>query len=115
MIAFVDGVFDLFEIENKQNEVYPLKYLKDRKLKMFYKELGVGDSLKSQLHQSNIEVETKIQIPQYKEINSKCVVKINNEYFHVYNAYHFINEEGFPLTNLTLEGYHDEIRFIDSI
>lgn len=113
MIAFVDGMFELFKIVQKENEAYPLNYLKNMRTKLCFKELGVGDSLKSQLHQSSVEVETKIQIPQFQEIDSQCVVKINNKYYHVYNAYHFRDEkEDIPLTNLTLEGYDDEIRFV---
>ena len=113
MIAFIDGQFELFKIVQKEDETYPLNYLKNMHTKICFKELGVGDSLKSQLYQSNIEIENKIQIPQWKEIDSKCVLKIGDTYYHVYNAYHFRDEkEDIPLTNLTLEGYHDEIRIV---
>ena len=33
------------------------------------------------------------------------VLKIGNEYHKVYNVYHFINDEGYKETDLTLENY----------
>ena len=53
----------------------------------------------------NKKITYKLRIPQTKQINSLCVVKIGNEYHKVYNAYHFTNKDGFKQTELTLEKY----------
>ena len=48
---------------------------------------------------------TKLRIPQYKGISSNNVVEIDEQLYHVYNAYHFRDTDGVLKTDLTLEVY----------
>lgn len=102
--TYLDGCFHLFRIKG-DGKLYENEYLYDEAMDIFYNEESVGDRLKNELHQSNHEITTKITIPQYKGIDSKCVLKIGDDMHHVYNAYHFTNKDGFKETTLTLEVY----------
>lgn len=72
---------------------------------MNYKSISITDKLKYELNQRVENELIKIRIPQTKEIGSLNVLKIEEKYFKVYNAYHFINSDGFLETDLTLEYY----------
>ena len=73
-----------------------------------FQESGIGDSLKSELMQSSIQVTTKITIPQYRKVDPSYVLKIGEAFHRVYNVYHFTDKDGFKQTTLTLEEYNDE-------
>ena len=47
----------------------------------------------------------KLRIPQRKDITSLNVVKIDDTYHKIFNAYHFTNSDGYKQTDLTLELY----------
>lgn len=104
--AYNDGKFSLFEI-TQGNKLYPQEVLKDTGISIWFNELSVSDRTKAELKQNEIEVTMKIRIPQYKKINSNCVVKIDNEYHRVFNVFHFKNKDGFPETDITLERYNN--------
>lgn len=105
--VYNDGRFHLYKIIEK-NTIFPKEELKDMEMDVWFKELSVGDRLKNDLKQSGIEVTTKIRIPQYKKITSKCVVEIDGELHHVYNAYHFRDSDDILKTDITLERFENE-------
>ena len=47
----------------------------------------------------------KIRIPQDRDITSKNVLKINDEYYQVFNVYHFKNKDGYLQSDITLQEY----------
>ncbi len=102
--TYDDGKFRLFEIK-QANDNYPIEYLHDTKKDFWFEELSISDRLKFEAEERDKKFTCKIRIPQTKEINSLCVVKIGKEYHKVYNAYHFTNKDGFKQTDLTLEKY----------
>jgi hypothetical protein len=102
--VYNDGFFRLYKII-ESDDTYPLENLKDMDLGMYYKELSIGDRTKIELQQNGVEVTSKIRIPQYKMIDSKCVLKIDDNYYRVYNVFHFRNKDGFLETDITLEMY----------
>lgn len=102
--TYDDGKFRLFEIK-QANDNYPIEYLHDTKKDFWFEELSISDRLKFEAEERDKKITCKIRIPQTKEINSLCVVKIDKEYHKVYNAYHFTNKDGFKQTDLTLEKY----------
>lgn len=99
-----DGKFRLFEIKQTDTQ-YSIEYLHDTRNDIWFEELSISDRLKFEAEERNKEITYKLRIPQTKQINSLCVVKIGNEYHKVYNAYHFTNKDGFKQTDLTLEKY----------
>jgi len=103
--TYNDGKFKLYEIKQKDS-TYPDEYIKEVPNKsMWFKELSISDRLKFEAEQREKKITMKIRVPQTKEITSMNVLKIGKEYHKVYNAYHFINSEGFRETDLTLEEY----------
>lgn len=101
--TYNDGYFDLYEII--QDEKHPNKENIKLIQKAFpFSEESIGDKLKFELKSRNIDVVKKLKCPQEKSINSLNVICIDDEYFHVANAYHFL-DNGFAKTRLTLEKY----------
>ena len=99
-----DGKFRLFEIKQTK-DTYPIEYLHDTRYDIWFEELSISDRLRIEAEERKKKITYKLRIPQIKQIDSLCVVKIGNEYHKVYNAYHFTNKDGFKQTDLTLEEY----------
>ena len=107
--TYEDGKFKIYEIK-QTNEIYSQEYLKKvSNRSMWYKELSISDKLKFELEQRDKKIIFKIRIPQTKEITSMNVLKIGNNFFKVFNAYHFTNSDGFKETDITLEEYSNVI------
>ena len=104
--AYNDGVLELFAIK-QTNDTYPIDYLSSTGKKIYFEELSISDRLRFEAEQRQKDLSLKIRIPQTKEIDSLCVLKIGDNYHKVYNAYHFTNNEGFKQTDLTLENYNN--------
>ncbi len=103
--VYNDGFFKLFAIKQTDTN-FPVEYLQDmKKPDIWFEELSISDRLKFEAEERHKNITYKIRIPQMKEINSLCVVKIGEEYHKVYNAYHFTNKDGIKQTDLTLEKY----------
>lgn len=103
--TYLDGIFELFAIIQDGDSRYPKESIISLNKSMNYKSISITDKLKYELNQRSENELIKIRIPQTKEIGSLNVLKIEEKYFKVYNAYHFINSDGFPETDLTLEYY----------
>lgn len=99
-----DGKFRLFEIKQTK-DTYSVEYLHDTGCDIWFEELSISDKLRFDTEERKKKITYKLRIPQTKEINSLCVVKIGEEYHKVFNAYHFTNKDGFKQTDLTLEEY----------
>ena len=102
--SYNDGYFDLYKID--QNGVYPVETLTLVAKGFAFTELSVGDKLKYELKERNIDIAFKILIPQEKIIDSLNVLLIKNRLYKVANAYHFVDTDGFSKTRLTLENYN---------
>lgn len=102
--TYNDGYFDLYRII--QNGIFPLEDLELIINNIPFEEQSIGDKLKYDLKARNVNVEFKIIISQEKSINSLNVIKINNDLYHVVNAYHFVDKDGFKKTRLSLEKYN---------
>lgn len=102
---YLDGTFKLFVII-QDNSSFPQEKIKEVPNKeMNYKDLSISDKLKYDLSQRSSNVYKKIRIPQTREITSLNVLQLENNFYQVYNVYHFTNNEGYPETDLTLEEY----------
>lgn len=102
--TYNDGKFGLFEIKQTE-DTYSVEYLHDTGKDIWFEELSISDKLKFEAEERNKKITCKLRIPQTKEINSLCVVKIGKEYHKVFNVYHFTNKDGYKQTDLTLEEY----------
>lgn len=102
--TYNDGFFRLFEIKQTK-DTYPEEYLHDTQYEIWFEELSISDRLKFEAEERKKKITYKLRIPQTKEINSLCVVKIGEGYHKVFNAYHFTNKDGIKQTDLTLEEY----------
>jgi SPP1 family predicted phage head-tail adaptor len=97
-------VFNLYKIKEKEDYTAE-RSLMNMNLSMRYKELSITDKLKSQLEANNVDVEMKIRIPYFKAIDATCVLKIEGNYYKVYNIYHFVDNNGFNLSDITLTNW----------
>lgn len=102
--TYEDGKFRLFEIKQTETTL-PIEYLHDTEKEFWFEELSISDRLRFEAEERKKKITYKLRIPQTKQINSLCVVKIGDEYHKVYNAYHFTNKDGIKQTDLTLEEY----------
>lgn len=102
--TYNDGKFRLFEIKQTK-DTYSVEYLHDTGCGIWFEELSISDKLRFDTEERKKKITYKLRIPQTKEINSLCAVKIGEEYHKVFNAYHFTNKDGFKQTDLTLEEY----------
>lgn len=102
--TYNDGFFRLFEIKQTE-DTYSIEYLHDTGYDIWFEELSISDRLKFEAEERKKKITYKLRIPQTKEINSLCVVKIGEEYHKVFNAYHFTNKDEIKQTDLTLEEY----------
>lgn len=102
--TYNDGKFRLFEIK-QTDDTYSVEYLHDTGNDIWFEELSISDKLRFDAEERKKKITCKLRIPQTKQINSLCVVKIGNKYHKVFNAYHFTNKDGFKQTDLTLQEY----------
>ena len=102
--AYNDGVLELFAIK-QTNDTYPIDYLSSTGKKIYFEELSISDRLRFEAEQRQKDLSLKIRIPQTKEIDSLCVLKIGDNYHKVFNVYHFSNNDGIKQSDLTLEEY----------
>lgn len=106
---FKDGCFKLYEIRQTDEE-FPTDYLHLITNKPFwFEEKSISNSLKFQADSREINLTMKIRIPQTKQITSMNVLKIGDEFHKVFNSFHFKNEDGFLLTDLTLQQYENPV------
>lgn len=101
---YLDGYLDLYQI-NQTSDDYPVEYLANLNQRIFFEEISITDKLKYELNKRDSKVYKKVRIPQYKQLGSLNVVKIDDICYSIFNAYHFTNNDGYPQTDLTLEEY----------
>ena len=103
-----DGIIHIFKIK-ENDDIHASKYLEDTNIDLWYEELAISDRLRSQLNSSNVDIQMKIRIPQYKKLDSMSVVKINEDYYKVYNCYHFADKDGYLQTDVTLVNWDGDV------
>lgn len=103
MPEYVDGILELYEIENDESEDYPEEKIRSTGMHIWYRELSVYDTTRAKLAADSVEVTMKIAIPQYKKVNSKYICVINEEQNEIYNVAHVTTKTGTKETELTLK------------
>lgn len=112
--SYTDGRFALYRKWTDEIHDFPMEYLINQNMIIWYSEISVFDRVKYEMQQAGIEVTMKIRIPRYKKIDSKCVCIIDGIQHEVYNAAHIINKNGFPETELTLIRPERQIEVLDN-
>lgn len=102
---YLDGCLDVYSIVQSEDPRF-IESLKNEHLRLWFEERGITDRLRNELNSSKTTPERKVRIPQDRKIDNMTVVKIDDKYYRVYNAYHFINKDGFAQSDLTLLNYH---------
>lgn len=103
--VYNDGSFFLFEISHTDDSfpVEKIKQLYDKPF--FYQELSLTDNIVFENDKRDKKIVLKIRVPQDRDITSKNVLKINDEYYQVFNVYHFKNKDGYLQSDITLQEY----------
>lgn len=99
---YADGAFRLYKIKEDNTTDFPIRYLEDQKMTIWYREISVFDRVRYEFDQGGKEVTLKIRTPMYKGIDSQCVCMIEGRQHQVYNATHVTDKNGFKETELTL-------------
>lgn len=96
-----DGILELFQV-TESDDVYPRQILKPCDIKIWYRELNIYDNMKVQFNQNQLEVNLKVSIPQYRNIDSRYIVKINKKYYSIFNVVHVTTKDGIKESEMTL-------------
>lgn len=101
--AYNSGVLELYEQTTEAVGDYPRKALKKADIgPIWYKEIAIYDRTRIALEEAGKQITMKVQIPQYRGIDSNHYVLINGKYHKVFNAAHGVDKDGYPMTELTL-------------
>ena len=103
--VYNDGTFFLFEISHTDDSfpVEKIRQLYDKPF--FYQELSLTDNVIFENDKRDKKIVLKIRISQDRDITSQNVLKINDEYYQVFNIYHFKNKDGYLQSDITLQEY----------
>ena len=112
--TYLDGYFDLYVISTAETTSYPIEGITLVETNFPFEYRSIGDKLKFEADQRNIDITHKVRIPQTREITSLHVLKLGEEYMQVYNTFHFTNKEGYKQTDITLKRYDKEVVIIDN-
>lgn len=110
---FLDGemtVYNIKQTEEKYHQEYlEVAQMNNKDIVIPFDELSISDRLRYEFEQREQKITAKVRIPQTKFIDSLIVCKIGNTFHRVYNAFHFQNDDGFPLTDVTFESYPNAV------
>lgn len=104
-----DGSFLLYEIDYKDNQFPREKIRKLYDEEFYYNELSLTDNILFENDERDRKIIHKIRIPQDKEITSKNVLKIDDDFYQVFNIFHFKNKDGYLESDITLQEYPSPI------
>lgn len=103
--VYNDGAFKLFKIV-QDDKAFPFERIKQLYSdNFFYEELSLTDDIAFENDKRDRKIKYKIRIAQDKDITSENVLKIDNEYYQVFNIYHFKNKDGYLQSDITLQEY----------
>lgn len=108
MPTYLDGEYNVYNI-CQTDDLRPKEYLQKTNISGFFEELSISDTIKFANESRIQKIIKKIRVAQDKSINSLCVLFIDNKYYKVFNAYHFINNDGIPQSDISLEEYKNPI------
>ena len=107
--VYKDGSFILYKILHAKT-TYPQEEIeKVTEEEYFFEELSLSDTVMFENEKREKKIQKKIRIAQDRTITSRNVLEINNEYYKVFNIYHFKNKEGILQSDITLEEYSNAI------
>lgn len=106
--TYLDGYFSLFKIRT-DTEPYPSEYLEKAEGNFPFEYRTIGDRLRLEARQRDIEITHKVRIPQTKEITALHVLRFGEEYMQVHNTQNFTNNDGFKQTEITLKTYDKKV------
>lgn len=103
--VYLDGGFDLYKITKASKGDFKYDTLVSQNLSIAYREMALYDTLRIELQKDDISPTYKIRIPRYREISTKCVLKIGDEYNRVVSVNHTTDRNGFLETEIITKGY----------
>lgn len=103
--TYNSGGAEIFLIKQEKIGDFPKEYIENTGIELPFQKLSISDKLRYEFEQRDRKITMKIRIPATDELTSLNVLKIGEEYHRIYNAYSFVNKEGIPETDLTLEKY----------
>lgn len=111
--TYLDGYFDLYQIVQNEDDVFPIDKAKLVVELVPFELLSISDRLRFEADQREVELTYKLRTHQDKSLNSLHLVRLNDEWHKVYNVYHFRNKEGYPQSDITLVKFEREVEIVD--
>lgn len=71
----------------------------------FYKSLGITDQARFNAAQHDKKIDFKLRVRQDMSIQEEMYMKINDKIYRVIGAFHFTNDDGYKLSDITLMKY----------
>lgn len=103
--TYNDGFFNLYKIFHTESS-FPVERIKiDEEGDFYYNELSLSDDIIFENDKREKKIKLKIRIPQNRGITSLNVLKIDGNYYQVFNIYHFKNKDGYLESDITLQEY----------
>lgn len=103
---YLDGFAKVYQLKS-DGENYPQFELENTNINLAFQLLSISDTSRLEFESRGKKMTIKLRIPQWLGINPKHVLEIDGVKHQVYNAYHFINKQGFKESDVTLEEYHE--------
>ena len=99
---FNDGLLSIYKTMNDETSDYPKDYYTLEIENVGFEELSISDRRRYEYDERNIKVVKRIRTHKMSELDSLKVIKIQDDYYYVYNIYDFIDRDGFIKVDVSL-------------
>ncbi len=104
-----DGILKIYKVVPKKTKTgKPTKKLKHL-VDAWYGIINTSISEYYDAKQADVDIELRVEILQNKEVTSKNIIVIDKEQYNVGRVYHGLDEDGIPITDITLEKVVEKI------
>lgn len=106
---YLDGVMEVYETSIVDNEGYLSEKINATGRKIFFESLAIYDRLKIDSEAMGVELSKKLLIAAEESLEINDVVKINNNFYKIYNLNYIIDKrDGFKKIETTLTKFKEK-------
>ena len=110
--TYLDGYFDVYEVRD-DGGTYPVTKLFHVVNKVPFERLSIGDRLRIESDQQNINLTYKLRVDEHAPLTTKHYLRIDSVFHKIFNVFQFTNKSGYRQTDITLEEVKKEIKIHD--
>lgn len=99
---YIDGCFEVYDKVNVKDGDFQEVRIKKREMKpVWFHELSIYDRTQLRFEQAHKQISMKLAIPQWRGIDTNCVILVNGVQHEVFNCAHVISKQGYKETEIT--------------